>query len=80
MGSGRHGAARPPLGVLIQTDRPDFALLALQILIALVCVVAAWGNLVVAGVSLVSIVASITLIVRRIERLSRDEVADEELL
>lgn len=80
MGSGRHGAARPPIGVLITVERVDFVLLTLQIVVAVVAVVAAWGNLIILGLAVVSIAIGVTLIVRRIERLSREEVADEELL
>ncbi|PSK97366.1 hypothetical protein CLV63_10884 [Murinocardiopsis flavida] len=80
MGSGRHGAARPPIGVLIQVERFDFILLTVQIVIAIVAAVAAWGNLIVLGAAVVMIAVGVTLMVRRIERLSREEVADDELL
>ncbi|MDA8369600.1 MAG: hypothetical protein M0026_06985 [Nocardiopsaceae bacterium] len=82
MGSGRHGAARPPIGVLIQQDRVDFSLFASIIMVA-VAVMALIGIGWVGAafwVALLPVFAGIALIVRRINRLSREELRGEELL
>ncbi|ASU82700.1 hypothetical protein CDO52_07790 [Nocardiopsis gilva YIM 90087] len=80
MRSGRHGAARPPIGVLIHRDRVDFSLFALIIVIALAVMVLTGWTSIAFWLGLVPIFATLALIVRRIDRLARDEVRDEELL
>jgi 1,4-dihydroxy-2-naphthoate octaprenyltransferase len=82
MGSGRHGAARPPIGVLIQQDRVDFSLFASIIVIALAVMVLIGFGLASAAfwLAFLPIIVASALIVRRIGRLSRDELRDEELL
>ncbi|MBB6173270.1 hypothetical protein HNR23_003330 [Nocardiopsis mwathae] len=81
MRSGRHGAARPPLGVLIHRDRVDFSLFALIIVVALAVMVLAGWTSITFWLGLLPIFATLALMVRRLDRLARDEVArDEELL
>ncbi|WP_116244039.1 hypothetical protein [Nocardiopsis sp. FIRDI 009] len=80
MRSGRHGAARPPVGVLIQQERLDFALFALIIVVALVSMVFSGPGSVVFWLAFVPIIASGVLAFRRIEHLSRMELRDSELL
>ncbi|CAM3883982.1 hypothetical protein GCM10009799_47970 [Nocardiopsis rhodophaea] len=80
MRSGRHGAARPPIGVLIHRDRVDFSLFALIIVVALAVMVLTGWSTIVFWLGFVPIFATLALIVRRIDRLARDEVRDEELL
>ncbi|QVQ54030.1 hypothetical protein J4H86_10185 [Spiractinospora alimapuensis] len=80
MGSGRHGAARPPVGVLVRLERTDFLLLGLQILAAVVVMVVSGPLSIAFWVAIAVAVASVTLAVRRIDRLSRDELRGEELL
>ncbi|MFC4560457.1 hypothetical protein ACFO4E_01170 [Nocardiopsis mangrovi] len=82
MGSGRHGAARPPIGVLIQQDRVDFSLFASIIVIALAVMVLIGVGLASAAfwLAFLPIIVTSALIVRRIGRLSRDELRDDELL
>ncbi|HLS32211.1 MAG TPA: hypothetical protein VK039_01350 [Brevibacterium sp.] len=82
MGSGRHGAARPPMGVLIQQDRVDFSLLVTVILIALAVMVLIGIGLasIALWVSAIPAIIGGVLIVRRIGRLSREELGDDELL
>ncbi|GLU46769.1 hypothetical protein [Nocardiopsis ansamitocini] len=80
MRSGRHGAARPPIGVLIHRDRFDFSLYALQALIAVVVMTLTGPANLAFWLSTLVIIAGIVLSFRRIERLSREEVAGEELL
>ncbi|MDA0562991.1 hypothetical protein LG943_01370 [Streptomonospora sp. S1-112] len=82
MGSGRHGAARPPIGVLIQQDRVDFSLFASIIVIALAVMVFIGIDLasVAFWIAMILVGVSVALIVRRLNRLSREELADDELL
>ncbi|MBV2362747.1 hypothetical protein ACFPZ0_18475 [Streptomonospora nanhaiensis] len=82
MGSGRHGAARPPIGVLIQQDRVDFSLFASIIVIALAVMVLIGIDLasVAFWVAMILVLVSVALIVRRLNRLSREELGDDELL
>ncbi|GAA3722473.1 hypothetical protein HDA32_000851 [Spinactinospora alkalitolerans] len=80
MRSGRHGAARPPIGVLVHQDRVDFSLFALQAVIAIAVMVFTGPTEPAFWISLPVIIASIVLSVRRIDRLSRQELAGEELL
>lgn len=80
MRSGRHGAARPPIGVLVQRDRADFLLHGLQVLLALGVMAVAGPLSPVFWLALVGIFATVVLAVRRIDRLSRDELRGEELL
>ncbi|WP_026120226.1 hypothetical protein [Nocardiopsis potens] len=80
MRSGRHGAARPPIGVLVRQDRTDFMLFALIVVVALaVMAVSGWTSPAF-WLSLLPIGATLVLMIRRIDRLSRDELRDEELL
>lgn len=80
MRSGRHGAARPPIGVLIQQDRIDFALFVLIFVIALVSMVASGPGSIVFWLALLTIAASVVLTFRRIEQLSKLELSDSEFL
>ncbi|OLT27652.1 hypothetical protein BJF83_18045 [Nocardiopsis sp. CNR-923] len=80
MRSGRHGAARPPVGVLIQQDRVDFALFALIIVVALVSMVLTGPGSAVFWLAFVPIIATGVLAFRRMEHLSRLELRDSELL
>ncbi len=80
MGSGRHGAARPPVGVLIQQDRIDFALFALIFVVALASMVLTGPGSVAFWLAFLPIIASIVLTFRRIEHLSRLELRDSEFL
>ncbi|WP_046470322.1 hypothetical protein [Allosalinactinospora lopnorensis] len=81
MRSGRHGAARPPIGVLIRRERFDFCLFGLIIMVAAaVMVLSGWTDPAF-WLAVVPVFASLVLAVRRIGRLARDEVIrDEELL
>ncbi|MDA2810033.1 hypothetical protein O4J56_05230 [Nocardiopsis sp. RSe5-2] len=80
MRSGRHGAVRPPVGVLIQQDRTDFILFAVILLVAVgVMALTGWTSPAF-WVSLLSVPATVVLMIRRIDRLSRDELRAEELL
>ncbi len=81
MRSGRHGAARPPIGVLIYKERVDFLLLILIVLVAGgVMAVSGWTQLAF-WLAVVPVLVSPVLIVRRIGRLARDELLrDNELL
>ncbi|GAA3741114.1 hypothetical protein [Salinactinospora qingdaonensis] len=80
MRSGRHGAARPPIAVLIQQDRLDFILLVFQILVAAAVMVVTGPLSLPFWLAFLLLIASIVLAVRRIDRLSRQEVAGDELL
>lgn len=80
MGSGRHGAARPPIGVLIQRERPDFLLYGLQFLLSIGVMVLSGPASIPFWLAFVVIVAIVVLIVRRMDRLSRDELRGEDLL
>lgn len=80
MRSGRHGAARPPVGVLIQQDRIDFALFLLIGVIALVSMVFSGPTSIVFWLGLLTIAASGVLAFRRIEQLSKLELRDSEFL
>ncbi|MDS1269750.1 hypothetical protein RIF23_05520 [Lipingzhangella sp. LS1_29] len=81
MRSGRHGAARPPLGVLIRRDRIDVLLHSLLIVLSVIILVFAGGlGSVVFWAALLIPVVSATLLVRRMDRLSRDELRGGELL
>lgn len=81
MRSGRHGAARPPIGVLYRRDRIEFLLHSLLILLSVVVLIFAggWTNVAFWAAVLIAFV-SIALLVRRIDRLSRDELRGGELL
>ncbi|WP_017541780.1 MULTISPECIES: hypothetical protein [Nocardiopsis] len=80
MRSGRHGAVRPPVGVLIQQDRTDFVLLAVILLVSVaVMAVTGWSSPAF-WISVLSLMATVVLVIRRIDRLSRDELRAEELL
>ncbi|MFD6100681.1 hypothetical protein ACFVWN_16020 [Nocardiopsis flavescens] len=80
MRSGRHGAARPPVGVLIQQDRVDFALFALIFVVAVVSMVFSGPGSVVFWLALLPLVSAVVLTVRRIEHLSRLELRDSEFM
>ncbi|GAB3462870.1 hypothetical protein GCM10027570_49600 [Streptomonospora sediminis] len=82
MRSGRHGAARPPIGVLVQQDRVDFLLFISIMVVALaVMVLIGIGWAAVAfWVSVIPLIVGGVLIVRRILRLSREELGNDELL
>ncbi|GAA0983279.1 MULTISPECIES: hypothetical protein [Nocardiopsidaceae] len=80
MRSGRHGAARPPVGVLIQQDRVDFALFALIIVVALVSMFFTGPGNLAFWLAFLPIIASVVLAFRRIEHLSRLELRDSEFL
>ncbi|GAB3487596.1 hypothetical protein [Nocardiopsis coralliicola] len=80
MRSGRHGAARPPIGVLVRQDRVDFALYAMIAVVALAVMAFSGPMSAPFWLSLLPIVGAVVLSVRRIDRLSRDELRDEELL
>lgn len=80
MRSGRHGAARPPVGVLVQQDRIDFALFVLIFIIALVSMVLSGPGSIVFWLGLLTIAASVVLTFRRIEQLSKLELSDSEFL
>ncbi|MUL39843.1 hypothetical protein FZ103_01385 [Streptomonospora sp. PA3] len=82
MGSGRHGAARPPIGVLIQQDRVDFSLFTSIIVVALAVMVLIGAGLasVAFWLAVIPVPVSAALIVRRINRLAREELGDDELL
>ncbi|MDE3721101.1 MULTISPECIES: hypothetical protein [Nocardiopsis] len=80
MRSGRHGAARPPVGVLIQQDRVDFALFALIFVVALASMAFSGPGSAVFWLALVPMVATVVLAFRRIEHLSRLELRDSEFL
>lgn len=80
MRSGRHGAARPPIGVLIQQDRVDFALFALIFVVSLVSMFFTGPGNFAFWLAFLPIIASIALTFRRIERLSRMELRDSEFL
>ncbi|WP_017608254.1 hypothetical protein [Nocardiopsis xinjiangensis] len=80
MRSGRHGAARPPVGVLIQQDRIDFALFVLIFVIALVSMVFSGPGSIVFWLGLPTIAASVVLTFRRMEQLSKTELRDSEFL
>ncbi|GAB2492959.1 MULTISPECIES: hypothetical protein [Nocardiopsis] len=80
MRSGRHGAARPPVGVLIQQDRVDFALFVLIIVVALVSMVFTGPGSIVFWLAFIPIIATVVLAFRRIEHLSRLELNDSEFM
>lgn len=80
MRSGRHGAARPPIGVLIQQDRVDFSLFALIIVAALAFMVLSGPGSLIFWLAILPIIATGVLIARRIEQLSRAELRDAEFL
>lgn len=80
MRRGRHGAARPPLGVLIHRERFDFSLYALQAVIAVVIMAVAGPASLVFWLCVLLLLAGIILFFRRVDRLSREELAGEELL
>lgn len=82
MRSGRHGAARPPIGVLVQQDSVDFLLFISIMVVALaVMVLIGIGWAAVAfWVSVIPLIIGGVLIVRRILRLSREELGNDELL
>ncbi|TDQ54734.1 hypothetical protein [Actinorugispora endophytica] len=80
MRSGRHGAARPPIGVLIHRDRVDFSLYALQAVIAVVVMIVTGPTSPAFWLGFLLLIAGAVLCFRRIERLSREELAGEELL
>lgn len=81
MRSGRHGAARPPIGVLIQQDRIYFSLFALLVVASLVLMALTGWASPVFWAAPVLIIGSVALIVRRVNALARAEVnRDEELL
>lgn len=80
MRSGRHGAARPPVGVLIQQDRIDFALFVLIFVIALVSMVFSGPGSIVFWLGLLTIAASVVLTFRRMEQLSKTELGNSEFL
>ncbi|MDT0302294.1 hypothetical protein [Streptomonospora wellingtoniae] len=82
MGSGRHGAARPPIGVLIQQDRVDFSLFTSIIVIALAVMVLigiGWASIAF-WIAVIPVLVAGVLIVRRINRLAREELGNDELL
>ncbi|TQN30476.1 hypothetical protein FHX37_0355 [Haloactinospora alba] len=81
MGRGRHGAARPPMSVLIRQDRADFGiLLGIVVLAVAVMALTGWAH-VAFWLALVLVGAGATLIVRRIMRLARSESQqDDDLL
>lgn len=80
MGSGRHGAARPPIGVLIEQDRVDFALFALIFVVSLVSMFFTGPGSFAFWLAFFPIIASIVLTFRRLEHLSRLELRDFEFL
>ncbi|MBB6118825.1 hypothetical protein [Nocardiopsis algeriensis] len=80
MRSGRHGAARPPVGVLIQQDRVDFALFALIFVIALLSMFFTGPGNIAFWLALIPMVSTVVLAFRRIEHLSRLELSDSEFL
>lgn len=80
MGSGRHGAARPPIGVLIDQDRVDFALFALIFVVSLVSMFFTGPGNLAFWLAFLPIIASIVLTFRRLEHLSRLELQDSEFL
>lgn len=80
MGSGRHGAARPPIGVLVRLERTDFLLLGIQIIAAIAVMILAGPLSIAFWLAIAVAVMSVTLGVRRIDRLSRDELRGEDLL
>ncbi|MBR8744166.1 hypothetical protein [Nocardiopsis sp. MG754419] len=80
MRSGRHGAARPPVGVLIQQDRVDFALFALIFVVALASMVFTGPGSVVFWLAFLPLIATVVLAFRRIEHLSRLELRDSEFM
>ncbi|GAA4915114.1 hypothetical protein [Streptomonospora salina] len=82
MGSGRHGAARPPIGVLVQQERVEFSLFTSIIVTALAVMVLigiGWAGTAF-WLAVVPVVIAGVLIVRRISRLARDELGNDELL
>ncbi|GAA1762670.1 hypothetical protein [Streptomonospora arabica] len=82
MGSGRHGAARPPIGVLIQQDRVDFSLFTSIMVIALAVMVligVGWASIAF-WLAVIPVLVAGVLIVRRIKRLAREELGNDELL
>ncbi|PRY01983.1 hypothetical protein [Allonocardiopsis opalescens] len=70
---GRHGAARPPLGVLISQEPADFVLLALQFALAVTIMVFAGYASVLFWLALLGSVLVLVMLVRRIGHLSRAE-------
>lgn len=80
MRSGRHGAARPPVGVLIQRERVDFALFALIVVVALASMVFTGPGSVAFWLAFLPIIAIVVLTFRRIEHLARLESNDAEFL
>ncbi|MFD0776163.1 hypothetical protein ACFQZ2_19695 [Streptomonospora algeriensis] len=82
MGSGRHGAARPPIGVLVQQDRIDFSLFTSIIVIAfavMVLIGIGWASIAF-WLAVVPVVIAGVLIVRRINRLAREELGSDDPL
>ncbi|HJE58839.1 MAG TPA: hypothetical protein K8V84_10060 [Nocardiopsis listeri] len=80
MRSGRHGAARPPVGVLIQQDRVDFALFVLIFVVSLVSMVFTGPGSIVFWLAFLPMIATVVLGFRRIEHLSRLELNDSEFM
>ncbi|MEY9213715.1 hypothetical protein NI17_023325 [Thermobifida halotolerans] len=80
MGSGRHGAARPPIGVLIHRDRVDFSIYGLQAVVALVIMIATGPGSLAFWLCFLLLFAGVVLFFRRIDRLAREELAGEDLL
>ena len=80
MRSGRHGAARPPVGVLIQQDRVDFALFVLIFVVSLVSMVFTGPGSIVFWLAFLTMIATVVLGFRRIEHLSRLELNDSEFM
>ncbi|RNL85578.1 hypothetical protein [Halostreptopolyspora alba] len=74
MRSGRHGAARPPIGVLIHKERMDFLLLGLIVAVAVGVMALSEWTTPAFWLAAVSVLAGPVLMVRRIGRLARDEI------
>ncbi|AAZ54554.1 hypothetical protein JCM3263A_05100 [Thermobifida fusca] len=80
MGSGRHGAARPPIGVLIHRDRVDFSIYGLQAAVTLVIMVLTGPASPVFWLCFLLLFGGVVLFFRRIDRLAREELAESDLL
>ncbi|MBB4929889.1 hypothetical protein F4561_000709 [Lipingzhangella halophila] len=81
MRSGRHGAARPPIGVLIHKERVDFLLLGLIVAVAAGAMALSEWTTPAFWLAAVPVLLGPVLMVRRIGRLARDEIVrDADLL
>lgn len=80
MGSGRHGAARPPIGVLIHQDRVDFSIYGAQAVVAVAVMAVTGPSSPAFWLATLLLITVPVLFFRRIERLARAELAGDEFL